>query len=88
MTQYTKKKKRMWLVAAQFLAQQAPPHPWLLSSVPDAEAVLAEFDISVIYVSLVRTGQETVGLLCAQTCGLLPCLFSGFVASLNASERH
>ena len=61
------------MVAAQFLAQQAPPHPWLLGSVPDAEAVLTEFDTPVIYVSLARRGQETVGLLCAQTSGLLPC---------------
>ena len=51
------------MVAAQFLEQQAPPHPWLLGSVPDAEAVLAEFDIPVIYVSLARRGQEMVGLL-------------------------
>ena len=53
------------MVAAQFLVQQAPPHPWLLGSIPDAEAVLAEFDIPVIYVSLARRGQEMVGLLCA-----------------------
>ena len=40
------------------------------------------------FISVARRGQEAVGLLRAQTSSLLPCLFSGFVVRLNASEKH